>query len=173
MTQPIPQLWADFTREERFFTAWLYHDLRQASDPFGQQLGLDGQVQDVGYEICFFRDYRHWHGGPQVGSPKQTFDLVLTLSGQRLVLIEAKAQQGYTTGQLLELQEARRSLPSIVDVKAVLLVGLHSSLYKPSPPIRNGFYRMLTWAQIASLYPQNSAIYERADSLYRQRRPND
>jgi hypothetical protein len=178
--QPIPK-WGDFTREERFFTAELYINLRRDKGPFwsllGSKLESSANIVDIGYEVCFFRDFHHGllqqslaypvFTTNQVPSLKQTFDLVLTLSNNRLVLIEAKAQQGFSTAQLDELKQARQHLTELTDVEDVYLVGLHSSKYRLRSETMATFNANITWAEIVGCYPESAAVYSRADSLYR------
>jgi len=55
-------LWQAVTREERFFTSVLHHELINNVTPFSHFLcsRIDVEpgvrVRDVGYEVCFFRD---------------------------------------------------------------------------------------------------------------------
>ena len=61
-------------------------------------------VVDAGFEVCKFSDLTHARlieRSPNVMRlRKQTFDFVLTLSNQSLVLIEAKAHECFGRGQL-------------------------------------------------------------------------
>ncbi len=137
--------WSEITREERFFTCLLFHDLMQNARPFWNLLRnelnaeRDTTVVDVDYEICFFRDAAR--AGLIDRFPpleKQTLDLVLTLSSQAIVLIEAKAQQGYGMQQLGLLGEARTKIEASQQcaVQHVYLVGLCSSLAHSHLPSR-------------------------------------
>ena len=79
--------WSEITREERFFTSVLFHDLLKDSSSLWNNLKdkleieEKASVEDVGYEVCFFRDAAH--AGLIKKQPhfqKLTFDLVLFLS---------------------------------------------------------------------------------------------
>ena len=168
-------LWSEITREERFFTCMLFNDMMQDPEPpwriLRRDLGCtaDVTITDLGFEVCFFRDAaradcieRH----PCL--EKQTFDLVLTLSSQSLVIIEAKAQQGFGTSQLEMLHKARKTMQSSViwPMKRIYIVGLCSSKYNPRQSTRNYFNALLRWDQIANVYPRNEQIYHRADAIY-------
>lgn len=136
--------WAEVTREERYFTSILFHDVLLDSKPLRNllqrklKLTPNVSILDVGYEVCFFRDA--YHAEPKIINErqrlleKQTFDMVLWLSDQSLVIIEAKAQQGFKTEQLKMLHGSqeimlRLSTPYYPMTK-ILLVGLVSSRYK-------------------------------------------
>lgn len=63
MTENRRRTWGEITREERYFTSFLFHDIRRNPAPFLQLLRAkrmpcsdDVTVVDVGYEVCFFRD---------------------------------------------------------------------------------------------------------------------
>ncbi len=169
--------WATITREERFFTCMLFHDIHQNPKPFWEllrsRLGYgDGvQVEDSGYEVCFFRDAAQ-PGVDQIERQphleKQTFDLALWLSNQGFVIIEAKAQQGFEIEQMEKLQEARNIMRASEkwDRKEICLVGLYSSKYSPKPTTRNYFDALVRWNEIAEVYPKNKQIYQRADDIY-------
>ncbi len=167
--------WREITREERFFTCTLFQDLTIAPLPFLRlltpKLSLPTNLGliDIGFEVCFFRDAafaglieRHRH------LEKQTFDLVLILSGDRVVIVEAKAQQGFHNRQMDMLANARELIQgsAIWPAKDVRLAALCSSRYTPSPKTRACFDVILTWTEMAHLFPANSAIYERADAIY-------
>ena len=141
MVTSLPK-WSEITREERFFTCLLFHDLVQNPQPFWDRLRgelaveRDAAVVDVGYEVCFFRDAAREDLIERSRLlEKQTFDLVLTLSSQAIVVIEAKAQQGYGMGQLEQLASAKAIIEASpkCPVRKVYLAGLCSSNYKLRP----------------------------------------
>lgn len=173
-----PKMWEDISREERFFTSMLFHDVRNESDPFvgflATKLNLDPAPKfvDIGYEVCFFRDAA-FDGliEREVEFEKQTFDLLISLSDARMVIIEAKAQQPFGTEQLEKLAQARSiiQVSKLWPVKTISLVGLHSSIYSPGMTTKDYFDATLTWNDVAKAYPANQDIYHRADSLYDDR----
>ncbi len=167
--------WSTISREERFFTSVLFHDLMQHPQPFWEHLKrdlptpVDSDVVDVGYELCFFRDaFRANLIERHRDLEKQTFDLVLTLTDQALVLIEAKAHQGYGRKQLALLHEARdRIITSpLCPIQQVYVAGLYSSKYKLRSTTVGTFGTTTSWAEVAQLYPNNADTYLRADAIY-------
>jgi hypothetical protein len=170
--------WSEITREERFFTCVLFHDLREDPNPvwttLRNRLGCPTKtvIVDVGFEVCFFRDVAHARRIERHRElEKQTFDLVLTLSDQSLVIIEAKAQQGFTTKQMEMLCQARKKIRdgAIWPGKDVYLAALYSSKYTPRSTTLSHFDGFLLWSEVADAYPPNRAIYLRADKIYRDR----
>ena len=175
MTRNQLPKWSTITREERFFTAILFLDLQSDPNPFWRFLSKqlpteqDSSVVDIGYEVCFFRDAARAgliERQPQL--EKQTFDLTLTLSSQALVLVEAKAQQGYSTLQLDQLEEAKQRIiqSGLCPVHEVHLVAVCSSKYRPQPSTSQRFAAFVHWDEIARLYSQHATQYQRANQIY-------
>jgi hypothetical protein len=172
--------WDKVTREERFFTCILFHDILQDTDSLRILLRtklnfpLNTKIIDIGYEVCFFRDSYHAKlrliKERQKTLEKQTFDLMLWLSDHSIIIIEAKAQQGFQNKQLQMLQRSMKLIPDLsvpgYPIKKVFLVGLCSSLYKIRESTIKQFNSIIQWKDIARLYPDYRSIYERADSLY-------
>jgi len=167
--------WEEITREERYFTGVLFHDMRSHPGPVlallvGKlKLPERTTIEDMGFEVCFFRDAafeglmkreRHLE--------KQTFDLSVILSDQRMVIVEAKAQQDFDTEQLDNLVHAKSLIEGgrLWSVETVNLVALFSSRYRPRSETLAYFDATFNWNDIAHLYPENQDIYWRADSIY-------
>jgi hypothetical protein len=180
--------WADISREERFFCAHLYalaHEspkllveaINEANEAVaGWQPLFETDDWEVGFEVCLFRDLRHHKllkRSIENLSLKRTFDLAL-LSETRIVLIEAKAQQGFESdgpqlsGFKADLENARSAL---VDVAAVLpalrldLVLLASSravekLHAMLPEM----HYSLTWSDLYGKYKDN--VLQQAEGIY-------
>ena len=174
--QNLPS-WAELTREERFFTCILFNDLNEKPRPFWNlffdQLGYDSSVKviDQGYEVCLFRDAaREDFELIELHSDlvHVKFDLVLTLSNQAMVIIEAKAHQGFSNSQLKMLKRAREILQSsaLWPAKTIHLVGLYSSKYSPREKTRRYFDALITWDEIAPVYSHNHDAYQRANCIY-------
>jgi hypothetical protein len=134
-------------------------------------------VSDIGYEVCFFRDSRHGEvkliKSRRPKLEKQTFDLVLWLSDQSMIIIEAKAQQSFHNNQLGMLKKAKGLIQelSVNLVPNVYLVGLCSSKYTPKNETKQQLDTVITWVDIARVYSTrttNQAAYIRADSLHRK-----
>jgi hypothetical protein len=172
--------WAEVTREERYFTGILFHDVLQDSKPLWNLLQRklkftpNVAILDVGYEVCFFRDA--YHAEPKIINKrqrlleKQTFDMVLWLSNQSLIIIEAKAQQGFKTEQLKMLCRSREIMLGLstpdYPMTRILLVGLVSSRYKMKESTVRHFDTIIVWNEIAESYPAHTTDYNRADEIY-------
>jgi hypothetical protein len=167
--------WIDITREERLFCAHLYFDIikngeknfvswlnNKMTDP---KLRLNPDDNwEVGYEVCFYRDYLYFMGDPVKKSDffdKRTFDLCL-FSDKNIVIIEAKAQQGFHGNQLADFGNDRKLMAKLLPDIGLTIVALISSRYSPKAP----FDAKFTWKEISDHYAINKAIYERADDLY-------
>ncbi|SMP80749.1 hypothetical protein [Noviherbaspirillum suwonense] len=174
----IPQ-WDSITREERHFTAILFAELRRDARPLWNILrgkfGLDESVTvvDVGFEVCMFRDLIHAglieRSTDVMRRRKQTFDFVLTLSNQSLVLIEAKAHECFGLDQLDRMEKAKGILLNRPElgIHNVYLAGLCSSDYNPQN-VKKGYedFKLFYWADLTGLYPQISNYLTRADGIY-------
>jgi hypothetical protein len=175
----IPR-WDTITREERHFTSILFAELRRDARPLWNMLrgefGLDESITvvDVGFELCMFRDLIHAghieRNDDVMALRKQTFDFVLTLSNQSLVLIEAKAHECFGRDQLDLMRTARGILlnrPKL-GIHNVYLAGLCSSEYNPLNVIEEyEDFKLFTWEVLAGLYPQISHYLARADEIYK------
>ena len=128
----------------------------------------------MGYEVCFFRDAFHTKPAlikeRQQSLEKQTFDLALWLSGQSLVIIEAKAQQGFHMDQIKALQQSRTIINRIATttypISKIHLVGLCSSKYNLKKTTEKEFDSIIRWMEIVNLYPSHKEEYSRADRIY-------
>jgi hypothetical protein len=89
----------------------------------------------------------------------------------RSVFVEAKAQEGFHTAQMETLKEARERMVASAKWRAkdIRLVALYSSRYSPHLETKANFDALCTRREVASMYPDNAAIYVRADAIYRDR----
>lgn len=175
--------WADWTRDERYFCAVLFGHADQDPNRFARWVVtaagldrsmLDGAEWEVGYEVCFYRDYL-WERGELEGTElplKRTFDLCL-FATRAVIVIEAKGFEGFSSKQNAEFDEDRKRLKALLgsDVK-VELVALASSTYVGSDRLGenalapfNGHH--LTWKGTAEEY--RDARLALADGLYRRK----
>lgn len=177
--------WLDVTREERLFYSYLYWDIKDKEKDFmlwlNENTGLELRADDeweVGYEVFFYRDLQNLKGvtvRPTKYSPKRTFDLCL-FSEDTIVIIEAKAQQGFDKSQVNVFQSDRKDIPEITgnNIKEVKVIALVSSYYRDnyrkygrhdilSKPY---FDALITWKQMGDLYINNRRIYLRANKVY-------
>lgn len=96
--------WSDITREERYFCAELFFDIKNnikafiyfLNKRFKTNYNID-QHWEVGFEVCFYRDFLFDKGNKvreTEYSDKRTFDLCL-FSNKEILIIEAKADQKF------------------------------------------------------------------------------
>ena len=99
--------WIDITREERFFCAYLYFDIKKDVNNFINwlnentldpkyndkkiHLGLDvKQEWDVGFEVCFYRDYKHQNKEYLFKRIIPLKELLICVSSHRILLLSLK-----------------------------------------------------------------------------------
>jgi hypothetical protein len=174
----IPR-WQAISREERYFTSVLHHELISNRAPFSEllcsRLGLDAAVtiSDVGFEVCFFRD------GARAGIierpdenrkklEKLTFDFMFVLSDGSAVIVEAKAQQGYDNDQIADLNDARGRIERSdkCPISRTYLVGLCSSAYEMKAETKEKFAVIISWKELAEKYPASKDVFQRANDIY-------
>jgi hypothetical protein len=102
----------------------------------------------------------------QIYSPKRTFDLCL-FSNNHIVIIEAKAQQGFHGDQLDEFEKDKDNIKKLSEKKdlKVDVVLLHSWKYKPRDKRIKGSPRF-TWKDIYDTFEKNK-LFDKADKLYK------
>ena len=174
----IPR-WQTISREERYFTSVLHHELINNVAPFSQllcsRLGFDAgvKISDVGFEVCFFRDGAR-EGIIERPSEKRkeleklTFDFMFVLSDGSAVIIEAKAQQGYDNDQIAVLNYARDRIERSekCPISRTYLVGLCSSVYALKEETRRKFAGIIWWKKLAAIYPASKDVFQRANDIY-------
>jgi len=194
--------WDNITREERYFCFELFQNIKKDQKKFlsliknginydrykngkftteSKQLKLkylesiESKSFDVGVEACFYRDLLKWNGkGIKIFKQlpqKRTFDLAL-FSENEIIIIEAKAQQGFDTKQMEDFEKDKDYINELFKIikkpaPKVYIVGIHSSKYTPSPTTKNHFDATITWEQIANTYPNSKALFNRANDIYR------
>lgn len=186
--------WEDITREERYFCSHLYHNVIGKEKEFVKWLNeiltpkgliqLDHKKEwDIGFEVCFYRDflkanektiksYNEENGANY--PPKRTFDLCL-FSKDEMIIIEAKAQQGFSTTQMEDIKKdigfVERITKEFKSPKKAKVILLHSSEYHPKEETVKDIPRF-TWANLAEfselLDDKNKKIFERADKVYNE-----
>ena len=176
--------WQDITREERFFCSHLYHSIINREREFVEWLNNNTTLKlnpnsnwEIGYEVCFYRDLiHHWKTqGKTIPienqySPKRTFDLCL-FSNDHIVIIEAKAQQGFHGDQLKEFEKDKKDIRRLLGKKdfKIDVVLLHSSEYHPRDK-RIKSYERFTWIDIYNSFEKNN-IFKHANEL-KKRKPS-
>ena len=165
--------WTEVTRDERFFCQHLFSLIKRdgpakflayVNRQARMSLPLDVDWEPA-YEACFYRDLRHLRGKTDpLYSPKRTFDLCL-FAEHTILIIEAKAQQGFDTDQLTSFAADRGEVKKLTGV-AAYVVGLTSSACPVTPGCEKVFDGpLLTWRDLASIYDED-ALLLRADAIY-------
>ena len=129
-------------------------------------IALDDQLEwEVGFEVALGRDLRD-QDVEFLGSQRK-FDLVF-FSKSHMVVVEAKAQQRYSTEELARYESDQRQLRSALRGIDVIFVGLCSEQYLNSKhrklDLSKGLDAMLTWKQIQARWPDEH--FRRADCVY-------
>ncbi|MEN9503492.1 MAG: hypothetical protein RI964_2777 [Pseudomonadota bacterium] len=175
--------WSEWTRDERFFCASLYHLAKDNLSDFAvwlcSQTGIpyeENEKWDLGYEVCFYRDYL-WQkniSARYAGFPiKRTFDLCL-FSESKIIIIEAKVFGAFDANQNKSFEDDKKYLKRMPGLKniAIYVVALASSVYfknikeygrKSTLTVFDG--RHITWHGLAEKY--NARIFYQADVLYK------
>ncbi len=170
--------WTDWSREERLFCAVLYEHARKDPREFAKwvidtaplPLVSSEDDWDLGYEVCFYRDYLKRKGRSARSEEypfKRTFDLCLF--GERaIVVIEAKVCEPFSTRQNEDFESDKALICKAVgrDDLKVFVVPLAPSGYlaNAKPSTLEVFTGSLSWAQAAVQY--SDPILERANGMY-------
>lgn len=172
--------WADVTRDERYFCQHLFNlltdkgNLRKFIVLLNDKgkIGLDPDADwEPGFEVCFYRD--HWFLNKEFKdfapySPKRTFDLCL-FSEQTIVIIEAKAQQGFDTdlSQLNMFEKDKEELSKLTGAQTLLLgLASGSHINGLNDENRQKFNGLVSWRELAQQLFVDDKILLRADSIY-------
>jgi hypothetical protein len=172
--------WKDITREERLFCAELYFSIKRNEKKFIKWLNEKAKLNlspneietewEAGYEVCFYRDYIHEIKTSKDEYPsKRTFDLCL-FSPKNIVIIEAKAQQGFNQKQLNKIKNDKQLLKKLLKEKCpkIYMIALYSSKYSPKQQTLDFFDGKFTWADLFKFFEQNPIfIFKRANDIYK------
>jgi len=166
---------SEITRTEVFFTGSLYHACIKNKDAIESllisKLGLEETevITDSGHEVCFFRDFAKegYINRENASFEKQTFDNVFIFSENTVVLIEAKAHQGFSPKQVRYMPDAAEKIKKSrqLPFEKVHLVGICSSKYSPRPNTVRDLDAVITWAEVAMCFHDDS-VFLRADNIY-------
>lgn len=177
--------WTDITRDERFFCAHLYRKIQDHEEGIPGFVALINRIcnlqlplsdnWELGYEVCFYRDlaYRFPDRYARL-SPKRTFDLCL-FSDTCLVIIEAKAFQGFDLSQAKDFDDDRKKIKELGLPVEVYLIALASSRYNFTRSRTSEFFdgkgRSLTWKALAEKYDNEPTLplLNYADGLIKRR----
>jgi hypothetical protein len=165
--------WWEVSRDERYFCAELYHLIREDVGRFIRYLNSNHDAEldsganwEVVYEACFYRDLWHMRDrSDTLFSPKRTFDLAL-FSDNDILLIEAKAHQGFNQTQLRAFARDADEVLRLTGVRKVRLAALVSSAYQAPRSVADCFDGPhLQWRDLAQFYGNNEKLL-RADKLF-------
>lgn len=176
------QSWSRWTRDERYFCSILYAHAHHNAAEFASwlieatklDLEMAGQW-DLGYEVCFYRDYL-WQLGDSARQSdlpaKRTFDLCL-FGESAIIVIEAKVCEAFDAEQNQDFgrdKDRIRSLPGLgkLDVRVVALAasGYFANAKKQCwPGTLDVFDGRVSWSQIAKKYPDK--LLDQADRMYK------
>ena len=176
------QTWAAISREERFYCAVLYSHVRQDPQAFVKwltgvtKLPLDPSAfWDVGYEVCFYRDYLKSLGRSvreSLYSDKRTFDLCL-FSDEAIVIIETKVYEPFNVDQCRVFGGDIISVKEVLEREvAVHLLALASSKYLQNhrkfgrPDTLQVFEGRINWKDLSTYYSE--PLFMQADALYKR-----
>lgn len=178
--------WEDITREERYFCSELFHyfkgrehellkllqdkDLLNKIDLTEEELKEDYKWE-LGYEVCFYRDFYKFRNEVNKHSPKRTFDFCL-FSENRIIIIEAKVHQGFTEKQLSHLQQDATEMKKVInkdedDSFKINTMAICSSNYIKScrDTTKERFDLMLSWMDIFEF--SNLGVFEKANNIFK------
>lgn len=176
--------WGNITREERYFCSHLYHyyrgkennfiklvdkkDSPKKSLNFSKEELKEDYYWELGYEVCFYRDYSRFTSKTNDCSKKRTFDLCL-FSPSRIIIIEAKAHGGFKDHDFENLGKDITAVKETIgkqgdDNFTVNTVGICSSRYNCRKTTRDKFDLMITWKDI--YLETNDKVFHRADEIY-------
>ena len=127
---------------------------------------------DLGFEVAFYRDIEKKHPGffDDNARLRRKFDLAMFSDGQ-IVVMEAKAQQGYDKKKDLDsVSKDQEILQDKFKDMDIVFVSICSSYYYHSKrrevPIEDYFDLIVTWDLLSNLYEKDEPIFERANCVY-------
>lgn len=179
---PLGKPWSEITREERYFCAELFFEIRKDSKKFIQFLNSNPTLNlniseewEVGFEVCFYRDFLYSIGKSvkveynEIKFPqKRTFDLCL-FSKSTIVIIEAKVFENFDEKQLKSLYKDvfdKRVINVLSSANSGLnIVGIliHSSKKKIIKSELSDKFEKFTWENLYKYY--NNEVFKAADLL--------
>lgn len=171
----------EITRTEVFFTVSLHYACMDQKNGLQELLKnklnitKDIEIIDSGFEVCLFRDFAMAYSLEREDKSfeKQTFDNVFIFSDGSIVLVEAKAHQGFDPKQIKKLVEAAEKIESSdIPFSKVYLVGLCSSKYNPKPSTIAKLQAVVTWNEISTCFRDEEGVFQRANDIYNDRSAN-
>ena len=184
--------YSEISREERYFTSYLYHDIKNNPSAFEKLLSKllckSIKIKESVYEAAFVRDilfcnpkknelreYINQKYQKPKAFEKTTFDLLLILENYDLIIIEAKAVCHFSNEQLLQNIEIMKFIKEkYIDLgfnrePSINQIGLCSNRYTPQKINKKLLFPLIKWNEVASIYPEHKTIYQRACSIFKDR----
>lgn len=166
--------WAQISREERFFCAELFFEIRNNPKPFLELLGKKSDSYEIAYEVCLYRDLLKAYGKSIKATSlpqKRTFDLAL-FSEDEIIIIEAKANTGFDSKQLESFNEDIANIGSLFKLighktPKISSIAIYSSRYSPKAKTIVDFQKTITWKELSEIYPAKSELFISADETYK------
>ena len=175
--------WSNWTRDERFFCSVLYQEAKKDEKSFGEWLCSETKIPfsnteewDLGYEVCFYRDY-FWQKGDSARRleypTKRTFDLCL-FNTNKIIIIEAKVFEQFESSQNNEFKKDKELIKGLEGFENidVYTVALASSIYFENhkkhgkEEILEVFEnRYLDWNRLFVKYGND--LFQKANQLYK------
>ncbi len=165
--------WSQISREERFFCAELFFKIRSNPKPFLAFLGKKSENYEIAYEVCLYRDLIKANGESikEASLPqKRTFDLAL-FSEQEIVIIEAKANTGFIKDQLDSVENDKTNIARLFKLighkpPKISTIAVYSSKYSPKKQTIKYFDKVITWKDLAEMYPDKKELFISANESY-------
>ena len=164
--------WIEISREERLFCAHLYFDITKDTKRFIAFLNTKNNLikndidvdWEIGFEVCFYSDWLKYKNESIRDKPdypqKRTFDLCL-FSEDKIIIIEAKAQQGFQTKQNDSFKEDKFKIQKLIGRN----ISIEYCFLEQSKNLRKDYsldiQYHISWKEMNILYP--NPIYLRAD----------
>jgi hypothetical protein len=192
--------WKDITRDERYFCAELFFCIKNDVNAFVEWLKINFHWNEislnarkltsdelvlnweVGFEVCFYRDFVINFGNgvnrsirSTEFSSKRTFDLCL-FSENRIIIIEAKAQQSFKNDQNKEFLNDKRNILKLLNKSTdnfeVTILALASSIYfknletykRQLPEVFSGYF---SWQEIYDSF-RKEEVFSIANHVYKK-----
>jgi len=167
--------WSEISREERFFCAELFFELKSNPNPFLSLIGKGAKDYEIAYEVCFYRDVLHAYKRSIKGTnlpQKRTFDLAL-FSEDEIIIVEAKAAQGFDNKQLDSFNMDIANIESLFQLiecntPKICLIAIYSSKYSPKAETVTNFQIAVTWKELSECYPTKNELFLSADNTYQK-----
>lgn len=181
--------WKDITREERYFCCELFNHFKGKENEFIKFLydedskckslnhicfdkrELEENYEwELGFEVCFYRDYCKYFNKPNIYSQKRTFDLCL-FSENRIIIVEAKVQNGFKNKQLESIGKDTLRLKTALGKQNDLKFNVNTIAICSSKYIKNckestkeKFNLMISWEDIFNITKNN--VFDKANRIY-------